>query len=281
VPNSGFVQWLGLGFSFGKTSMIRNFVLYLFWSVFNHKPLKQSRKTLATSSQKNVKIMRKIIFLLSILTFMISCENEPVDYIPVDNYSIALDTLKNYSDYIMVDLKGELLVSTNISIKGYSATTLTLPVDSIYIQSYIGYKLKQNNIEKNFFVNFRLLESKNKLNTENVIRYKYFSDYVNFFDRDQFAYYNLNQPIENIHNVIINYQDFYEGNNDINRYRTDKYNDLINPENFNFTIDSINVIENTMQKIEVYYSFKCIGKNEFNDNLVMKNGKGKSTFEYN
>jgi hypothetical protein len=33
--NSGFVQWLGLGFSFGKTSMIRNFVLYLLWSVIN------------------------------------------------------------------------------------------------------------------------------------------------------------------------------------------------------------------------------------------------------
>jgi hypothetical protein len=43
--NNGFVQWLGLGFSFGKTSMIRNFVLYLLWSVLNHKPLKQSRKT--------------------------------------------------------------------------------------------------------------------------------------------------------------------------------------------------------------------------------------------
>tara|TARA_R110000823_G_scaffold90554_7_gene200062 strand:+ start:1823 stop:1987 length:165 start_codon:yes stop_codon:yes gene_type:complete len=46
TANNGFVQWLGLGFSFGKTSMIRNFVLYLFWSVLNHKPLKQSRKTI-------------------------------------------------------------------------------------------------------------------------------------------------------------------------------------------------------------------------------------------
>jgi hypothetical protein len=35
VPNNGFVQWLGLGFSFGKTSMICNFVLYLLWSVSN------------------------------------------------------------------------------------------------------------------------------------------------------------------------------------------------------------------------------------------------------
>tara|TARA_R110000850_G_scaffold54645_1_gene130059 strand:- start:1709 stop:1909 length:201 start_codon:yes stop_codon:yes gene_type:complete len=51
--NNGFVQWLGLGFSFGKTSMIRNFVLYLFWSVFNHKPLKQSRQTLAASVKTN------------------------------------------------------------------------------------------------------------------------------------------------------------------------------------------------------------------------------------
>jgi hypothetical protein len=35
TANNGFVQWLGLGFSFGKTSMIRNFVLYLLWSVLN------------------------------------------------------------------------------------------------------------------------------------------------------------------------------------------------------------------------------------------------------
>jgi hypothetical protein len=35
AANNGFVQWLGLGFSFGKTSMIRNFVLYLLWSVLN------------------------------------------------------------------------------------------------------------------------------------------------------------------------------------------------------------------------------------------------------
>lgn len=35
VPNNGFVQWLGLGFSFGKTSMSRKVVLYLLWSVLN------------------------------------------------------------------------------------------------------------------------------------------------------------------------------------------------------------------------------------------------------
>ena len=83
MPNSGFVQWLGLGFSFGKTSMIRNFVLYLLWSVFNHKPLKQSRRTLCDmlnqhSAQNETieKEMKKIIIILSTTFFLFqSCGN--------------------------------------------------------------------------------------------------------------------------------------------------------------------------------------------------------------
>jgi hypothetical protein len=35
--NNDFAQWLGLSFSFGKSSMIRNFVLYLLWSMSNHQ----------------------------------------------------------------------------------------------------------------------------------------------------------------------------------------------------------------------------------------------------
>ena len=67
---------------------------------------------------------------------------------------------------------------------------------------------------------------------------------------------------------------------DIYTYNSADYNHEITPENFNFYIDSINVSENPIKKVEVYYSFKCIGVNSYDDELIMKNGKGKSTFEY-
>tara|TARA_R110000850_G_scaffold18580_4_gene57136 strand:+ start:283202 stop:283369 length:168 start_codon:yes stop_codon:yes gene_type:complete len=48
AANNGFIKWLGLGFSFGKTSMIRNFVLFLLRSVTikatETKPQKISNK---------------------------------------------------------------------------------------------------------------------------------------------------------------------------------------------------------------------------------------------
>jgi hypothetical protein len=69
-------------------------------------------------------------------------------------------------------------------------------------------------------------------------------------------------------------------NDDLTSFITYKYNEQITPENFNFTIDSIKTIESPIKKVEVYYSFKCIGVNNYLDKFKMKNGKGKSTFEW-
>jgi hypothetical protein len=135
---------------------------------------------------------------------MTSCCNEPVDFNPVNNNSIALDTLKNYSDYILGDFNGKFLVSTNVFSKGYGASIVSLPIDSSHIQFQIGYKLKENNIEKSAFVTFRFLESKTKLDPNNHYKYKFFSDFTNFFDRSQFIFFQPNQAIYNIHNVYIN-----------------------------------------------------------------------------
>ncbi|MBF4473807.1 hypothetical protein IRZ80_20695 [Flavobacterium sp. HJJ] len=223
--------------------------------------------------------MKKVIFVFTLLSLMTSCCKEDVDFKPDNNYSIALDTLKNYSDYILGDFNGNFLISTNVHAKGYSASIISTPIDSSYIQFQLAYKLLDNNIEKSVFVSYRFHESKTKLN---LVTYKYntFSDFINFFSRSYFNYYQISHPRENIHNVGIAYQNFYDINNDINRFDTNKYNGQIKPNNFNFKVDSIKVVENPIKKVEVYYSFKCIGVNDYSDKFKMKNGKGKSTFEW-
>ena len=225
--------------------------------------------------------MKKIgILILSI--FLFSCENEPVDFSPpVNDNSKALDTLKNYSDYILGDFNGKFLVSTHVFTKNYSASTLSIPIDSSYIQFQLGYKLKDDNIDKSAIISYRFLESKLKLNSNNNYRYNSFSDFINFFNRNHFDYYQGSHPIENIHNIAIIYQNYYEINNDVNGYSTHKYTEQMSSENFNFSIDSIKAIQNPIKKVEVYYTFKCIGVNNYSGYLKIKNGKGKSTFEYN
>lgn len=223
--------------------------------------------------------MKKIIFLLPLLALITSCCNEPVDFNSLTNNTIALDTLKNYDDYILGDFNGNFLVSTNVFTKGYSASIISMPIDSSYIQFQLGYKLMDNNVEKSVFVSYRFLESKTKLNTVNY-RYNNFSDFINFFNRNNFDYYQISQPKENIHNVGIDYQNYYDINNDVNRFSTNKYNEQITSNDFNFTVDSIKVIQNPIKKVQVYYSFKSIGVNNYSDKFVMKNGKGKSTFEW-
>ena len=226
--------------------------------------------------------MRNTIILISFLILITSCENEPVDFYPVENidYTVALDTLRNYSDYILGDFDEKFLVSTYVHSKSYGASIISNPIDSSYIQFGLAYKLLDENIEKTTFVTFRFLESKTKLDSLNHYRYKYFSDFIEFFDRPTFDYYKINYPLENIHTVGINYQNYYDIDNYIYSYNSFNFEQEITSENFNFIVDSINVIEQPIKKVEVYYSFKCIGVNYYDEEMLMKNGIGKSTFEY-
>jgi len=226
--------------------------------------------------------MKNIIILVLLLIFNTSCEDEYIDFNPVDNNPIALDTLRNYNDYILGNFGGEFLVSTNVTTKGYSASHYPSMKNSSFIQYQLSYKLLSQNIEKQTFVSFRLLESKSKLDATNIYRYKYFSDFIDFFDRSTFDYYQGDEPVENEHNVWFLYQNYFHiGNDDIDRYDSSRYNQEYSPDDFIFIVDSINVIENPIKKVEVYYSFKCIGVNPYDDEIVLENGKGKATFEFN
>jgi len=226
--------------------------------------------------------MKNIIILLSFLILNTSCENEGIYFYPIDNndYTIALDTLKNYSDYILGDFGENFIVSTSVFTKGYGALISGIPIDSSKIDFNIGYKLLENDIEKTVFVTYNFWEANTKLDSTNSYKYKYFTDFVNFFDRNQLVYYQNSQPADNLHSIRVIYKNHYTMNEDIYTYNSADYNQQIINENFNFYIDSIIANEIPIKKVEVYFSFKCIGVNSYDDELFMKNGKGKSTFEY-
>ena len=226
--------------------------------------------------------MKNFTILITFLILLVSCEKDSVDNYEKENikHKIALDTLRNYSDYIIADFGKELLVSTDVFVKGYSALIGDSNMEKSPIQFNIGYRLIENNEEKSAFVYFGFLEDRNKLDSSNYHKYKSFTDFVDFFDRNELTYKRKENQYSTTHTAWIIYKNRYTVNEDFDRYSTNEYDPEMKPENFQFFIDSIFVNENPIKNVEVYYSFKCIGVNSYNDELVMKNGKGKSTFEY-
>jgi len=234
--------------------------------------------------------MKKIIFLTILLILITSCENEPVDFYPADNneypvdnndYSVALDTLKYYSDYILGDYGERFLISTDVTDRNYlGSTNYDFAIDSSFVQINLVYRFLDNNIVKSTFVSFARLEPITKLDPLNHNRYINFSDFVDFFNRDSFSYYTNFDLIKNSTELEIYHLNQINIDNSLYGYASSRFEQEMTPNDFNFIVDSINVIEQPIKKVEVYYSFKCIGVNSYKDELIIKNGKGKSTFEY-
>ena len=145
--------------------------------------------------------MKNILYII-FLIFLTSCHNEPVDFNNVDDYSIALDTLDGYSDYILGDFNGKFLISTNVFVKGYGATTPN-PNDSIPIDYNIGYKVLNEDIFKTVFIEFGYVESRDNLN-ENF-RHNSFNGFLDFFN-NEFEYYSTNQIYPLYHYMRLYYQ---------------------------------------------------------------------------
>jgi len=188
--------------------------------------------------------MKNIISLISLVILITSCENEPVVYpIGKNKYKVALDTLKNYNDYILGDFDGKFLISTNVFTKGSGAFYTNDGItDSSRIDFNIGYKILENNMEKSAFVTFYFLEANSKLDTANDYKYKHFSDFVDFFDRNQLVYKQIRHPklTDNLHSIRIIYMYHNIFNDeDIYTYNSEDYMPQIKPEYFNFYIDSI------------------------------------------
>ncbi len=234
--------------------------------------------------------MKKIIILITLLCLLTSCNNEPVDFNPepVDlnpinniDYAIALDTLKNYSDYILGYYGEKFLISTNVDSRSYFGSVNSQSIDSSFVQINLYYKFLDNNVEKLTSLNLVSLESKTKLNQLNNNHYINFTDFVNFFNKDSFNYYRYINSIKNIPEVEIHHLKSINIDNNLNGYSSSLYKQQKTTENFSFIVDSINIIEQPIKKVEMYYSFKCIGTNFYDNELIMNSGKGKSTYIFN
>ena len=203
-----------------------------------------------------------------------------MDFRNIDNNSIALDTLDGYSDYILGEFDGKFLVTTNVYTRSYFASTVSLPLDSSYIQYQLGYKLLNENIYKGIFVSFGFLEPLDNLNDN--YRYNSFGDFIEFFNRNEFVYRQDNKPYPQIHNMQINYFDYNSTDESID-YSTINYDGIINSDNYYFIIDNVSIINDSIQAVQVDYSFQCDAYTYLNtefDEIKIRNGKGRATFEY-
>lgn len=225
--------------------------------------------------------MKKLLFTIITSAILFSCERENDNFFLEDNPVSSIDTLSNYSDYILADFGENSLVSISVINKGYSTLSTNLLSDSFLVQFQIYYDILENNVEKSAVISFSLIEHKSKFDTSNfnIPKYKEFPDMVNFFNTSDLSYYNLNNPIEDfyLHKSRAAYQNKYDIDNDIYGFNTVNYLEEKSSEDFSIKIDSIKASP-SYTNVEVYYSFKCIGLNDYDDELAIRKGKGKATF---
>ena len=223
--------------------------------------------------------MKNIIFLISLLLLLASCDNEPVDFNPINNdYSIALDTLANYDNYFIGEFNGELLISTErFSSGGSVGNTLQ---DSVSIKYTYSYRISNSEDLKTPFISFHLYESKNKLDPNNFLRYSEYSDFQNYFNYNELEYWEVDNYKNLTTQVSIRHIDYSQLiNNSGISYQSTDFGQPPFDEN-NFQIENIREIENPSIGIEITYSFNCTLLSDSNEVIEIKNGKGKCTFLY-
>ncbi|KAB5490758.1 hypothetical protein [Flagellimonas hadalis] len=224
--------------------------------------------------------MKNILFLISLILLLASCNNEPVDFQPIhnDHYQTALDSLVNYDNYFIGEFNGEVLVSTEPFTYGCSVGNLLK--DSVSIKFHYSYKISNSEELKTPFIEFIAYESINKLDPNTHYRYDEYNNFYTFFNRNELEYWevdnykNLTPQVRILH---IDYSQLI--NNSALRYLSTDFGKPPFDEN-NFQIENIREIENPSFGIELTYSFNCTLLSDSNEVLEIKNGKGKCTFLY-
>jgi hypothetical protein len=224
--------------------------------------------------------MKKIFILISLFILIISCDNEPVDYYPINNndYSIALDSLVNYDNYFIGEFNGELFVSTEPHSSGRSVGNVLQ--DSVSIQFSYSYKISNSTDLKTPFISLLLYESINKLDSNNYHRYIEYGDFYNFFNNNELEYFEVDNYKNLTTQVRISHIDYSQliNNTGVSYLSTDFGKPPFNENNFQ--IENIREIENPSTGIELTYSFNCTLLSDSNELIEIKNGKGKCTFLY-
>ncbi len=224
--------------------------------------------------------MKNIIYLITLLFLVASCENEPVDFQPTYNndYNAALDTLVNYDNYFIGEFNGELLVSTETNSSVRSVGNVLQ--DSVSIQFSYSYKISNSEDLKTPFISFLKYESINKLDSTDYHKYNEYSDFYNFFNKNEVDYYEVDDYKNLTTRALIRHIDYSQliDNRGV-FYLSSDFGKPPSNEN-NFKIENIREIENPFIGIELTYSFNCILLSDSNELIEIKNGKGKCTFRY-
>lgn len=223
--------------------------------------------------------MKNIIFLISLLFLLASCENELVDFNPIYNndYSVALDTLINYDNYFIGEFNGKVFVS-NESSSGRSVSNIYQ--DSVSIRFSSSYRISNSEVLKMPFISFLVYESKNKLDSSNQYRYNEYSDFYTFFDRNEVEYLEVYDYKNLTPEILIRYIDYTQiiNNTGVSYLSSDFDKPPFNDNNFH--IENIREIENPYKGIELTYSFNCTLLSDSNELIEIKKGKGKCTIWY-
>jgi hypothetical protein len=224
--------------------------------------------------------MKNFIYLILLIPILISCDkDEIIQDSTSEKYLQALDTLDKSDNYFIGMFNGEILVSTEV-YGGSSGTVLSSSNDSIPIQYQIGYDIRRDKskMNKHVLVGFGFMESKKNLNDN--YRFISFNHFIDFFNKKKCKFYDQSQHYSTSSFMSIYYFDFYTTHESVD-YSTSSLSNTINYSNSNFTIDCINIIDSNIQAVEIKYSFNCFVYSDFDDEIEILYGKGKSTFEYN
>jgi hypothetical protein len=225
------------------------------------------------------KTMKNIAFLISLLFLFASCENEPVDFYLIENndYIVALDTLVNYDNYFIGEFNGKVFVS-NYSL--FSRNVSNILQDSVTVSFSSSYIISNSQDLKTPFISFLAYESKTKLDSSNHYRYNEYSDFYEFFNRNEVEYLEVYDYKNLTPEVLISYIDYSQiiNNTGVSYVSSDFDKPPFNENNFH--IETIREIENPYKGIVLTYSFNCSLLSDSNELIEIKKGKGKCTFWY-
>ena len=223
--------------------------------------------------------MKKIIYLILLLTFFISCSKNEIIQEPIsEKYQKALDTLINYDNYFIGEFNGELLISVEPFTSGGSVGN-TLQ-DSVSVNFMYSYKIANSKDLKTPFLYFTAYESIKKFDSINNYRYNDYNDFYTFFNRNEFEYFRLDNYKNLTPEIIIRYIDYSRliDNTGIGYYSAD-WDKPPFKEN-NFYVESTKEIENPYRGIELTYSFNCTLISDSNELIEIKNGRGRCNIRY-
>ena len=224
--------------------------------------------------------MKKLTYGILFILIITSCEKPYIDFgnSKSENYEATLDTLRSYENFFIGEFNGELLVSIEPFSIGRSVGNVLQ--DSVIVDYFYAYKIKNSEKLKTPFISFQKFESVDIFDSSNYHSYNEYNDFYNLFNYSQLEYVEVDDNRKIKTKISIYHVDYSRLiNNRGISYSSSDFGKPPNNEN-DFRIESIKEIENPNKGIELTYSFNCILLSDSNEVIEIKNAKGKCSFIY-